>query len=150
MNEQLFRLIWLRHGINQILVLLQYSIIPKVLDISFRPLIFTKLRFLHHKKKTTKPPPKFCNCSSFNSPRSIFGKKKITCGTSLRLSRQRRPSQNWPWRPKLPQMQNLGGGFVDCFLGGQNHNFGKVRWLKLLLNLFFTLIYLFVASKLLW
>jgi len=39
------------------------------------------------------------------------------------VPRQRRPSQNWPWGPKLPQMQNLGGGFV-------------VRGLKLLLSLY--------------
>jgi len=38
--------------------------------------------------------------------------KEITRGTSLRMSRQRRPSQNWHWGPKLPQMQNLGGCFV--------------------------------------
>jgi len=24
------------------------------------------------------------------------------------VPRQRRPSQNWPWGPKLPPMQNLG------------------------------------------
>jgi len=29
-----------------------------------------------------------------------------------------RPSQNWPWGPKLPLMQNLGGGFVGFFLRG--------------------------------
>jgi len=51
-------------------------------------------------------------------------------------SRQRRPSQNWPWGPKLPQVQNLGGSFVVIFLGGQNRNFGKVKGLKLLLSLF--------------
>jgi len=32
------------------------------------------------------------------------------------LPRQRRPSQDWPWGPKLSQMQNLGGGFVVFFL----------------------------------
>jgi len=31
------------------------------------------------------------------------------------VPRQRRPSQNWPWGPKLPQVQNLGGGFVVVF-----------------------------------
>jgi len=51
------------------------------------------------------------------------------------VPRQRRPSQNWPWEPKLPQVQNLGGGFVVFFfLGGQNRNFEKVRELKLLLS----------------
>jgi len=40
---------------------------------------------------------------------------KITRDTSLRMSHQRRPSQNWPWGPKLPQMQNLEGGFVVFF-----------------------------------
>jgi len=46
------------------------------------------------------------------------GKKeedKITRGTSLRVSRQRKPSQNWHWGPKLPQMQNLGDRFVVFF-----------------------------------
>jgi len=51
------------------------------------------------------------------------------------VPRQRRPRQNWSWGPKLPQVQNLGGGFVVFFLGGQNRNFGKVRGLKLLLSL---------------
>jgi len=51
------------------------------------------------------------------------------------VPRQRRPSQNWPRGPKLPQMQNLGGGFVVFFLGGQNRNFEKVMGLKLLLSL---------------
>ena len=41
------------------------------LNSSFRPLTFTKLRFWPPKiKKTTEPPPKFCNCSSFGPPRS--------------------------------------------------------------------------------
>jgi len=51
------------------------------------------------------------------------------------VPRQRRLSQNWHWGPKLPQMQNLGGGFVIFFLGAQNCNFEKVRGLKLLLSL---------------
>jgi len=50
---------------------------------------------------------------------------------------QRRPSQNWYWGPKLPQMQNLGGRFVVFFLGGQNRNFIKVRELKLQLSLLY-------------
>jgi len=41
--------------------------------------------------------------------------KKITRGTSLRVPRQRRPSQYQPWGPKLPQVQNLEGGFVVFF-----------------------------------
>jgi len=41
--------------------------------------------------------------------------KKITRGTSLRVTRQRRPSQYQPWGPKLPQVQNLGGCFVVFF-----------------------------------
>jgi len=56
------------------------------------------------------------------------------------VSRQHRPSQNWHWGPKLPQMQNLGGRFVVFFLGGQNRNFVKVRGLKLQLSLFFLFI----------
>jgi len=52
------------------------------------------------------------------------------------VPRQRRPSQNWLWGPKLPHVQNLGGGFVVFFfLGYQNRNFGKVKKLKLLLSL---------------
>jgi len=50
------------------------------------------------------------------------------------VPRQRRPNQNWSWGPKLPQMQNLGGGFVVFFLRGQNRDFEKVRGLKLLLS----------------
>jgi len=46
---------------------------------------------------------------------ALQGQKKITGGTSLRVLRQRKPSQNWLWRPKLPQMQNLGGGFIVFF-----------------------------------
>jgi len=34
--------------------------------------------------------------------------KKITRGTSLKVPRQRRPSQYQPWVSKLPQVQNLG------------------------------------------
>ena len=41
--------------------------------------------------------------------------KKITCGTSLRVSRQRRPSQYQLWGPKLPHVQNLRGCFVVFF-----------------------------------
>jgi len=44
--------------------------------------------------------------------------KKITRDTSLRVPRQRRPSQNWSWGPKLPLIQNLRGGFVVFFLRG--------------------------------
>ena len=52
--------------------------------------------------------------------------KKITRDTSLKVPRQRRPSQYQSWGPKLPHVQNLGGGFVVFFLGGQNRNFEKV------------------------
>jgi len=51
------------------------------------------------------------------------------------VSHQRRPGQNWPWGPKLPQVQNLNGRFVFFFLGSQNRNFEKVREVKLLLSL---------------
>jgi len=44
------------------------------LNCSFRPLTFTKLRFWPPKKKTTKLPPKFCNCSSFAPPRPKINK----------------------------------------------------------------------------
>jgi len=50
------------------------------------------------------------------------------------VSRQRRPSQNWSWEPKLSHVQNLRGSFI-VFLGGQNRNIEKVRELKLLLSL---------------
>ena len=62
------------------------------LNCSFSPITFSKLRFWPSKKKTTKPPPKFCNCSSFGPPRQKKN-KKLTRGTSLRVPRQRRPSQ---------------------------------------------------------
>jgi len=42
------------------------------------------------------------------APQGKRKKIKITRGTSIRVPRQRRPSQNWPWGPKLPQVQNLG------------------------------------------
>jgi len=44
--------------------------------------------------------------------------KKITRGTSLRVPRQRKPSQYQLWGPKLLQLQNLGGCFVVFFLRG--------------------------------
>ena len=50
------------------------------------------------------------------------------------MPHQCRPSQNWPWGPKLPHVQNLRGDFVVFFLRGQNCNFEKVRRLKLLLS----------------
>jgi len=36
------------------------------------------------------------------------------------VPRQHRPSQNWPWGPKQPHVQNLGGGFVVFFLGAKS------------------------------
>jgi len=44
-------------------------------------------------------------------------KKKLTRGTSLRVPRQRRPSQYQLWGPKLLQLQNLGGCFIVFFRG---------------------------------
>jgi len=67
-------------------------------------------------------------------PKAKIKNKKITRGASFRVPHQRRPSQNWPWGPKQPQVQNLRGGFVVFFLGGQNRNFEKVKGLKLLLS----------------
>jgi len=52
------------------------------------------------------------------APQGQFFVKKKTRGTSLRVPRQRRLSQNWPMGSKLPQMQNLWGGFVVFFLRG--------------------------------
>jgi len=68
----------------------------KRLNCSFSPL----------RKKTTKQPLSFTIVAVL-APQ---GKKKnkITRGTSLRVPRQRRPSQYQPWGPKLPQVQNLG------------------------------------------
>jgi len=64
------------------------------------------------------------------------GKKKITRGTSLKVPRQRRPSQYQSWWPKLLQLQNLGDCFVVFFsLGDQNRNFEKITGLKLQLSL---------------
>jgi len=77
------------------------------------------LRFWPPKKKNYKTAPLSFATVAVLAPQGQFLiKKKITRGTSLRLPRQRRPSQNWPWGPKLPQMKNLGGGFVVFFLGG--------------------------------
>jgi len=42
------------------------------------------------------------------------------------VPRQRKPSQNWPWGPKLPHMENLGGGFVVFFLGAKIATLGKL------------------------
>jgi len=84
------------------------------LNCSFSPLTFSKLRFWPPKKKTTKQPPKFCNCSSFGPPRQKNFLKKNTWHP-LRVPRQRRPSQYQFWGPKLLQLQNLGGCFVVFF-----------------------------------
>ena len=55
----------------------------------------------------------------------------MTRGTSLRVPRQSRPSQNWPWRPKLPKMQNLEGGFVVFFLKGPKSQLWKSQGAKI-------------------
>jgi len=91
------------------------------------------LRFWPLKKKLQNGPLSFASVAVLAPPRPK-NKKKITRGTSLRVSRQRIPSQNWHWEPKLPQMQNLRGRFVVFFLGGQNRNFVKVKGLKLQLS----------------
>jgi len=72
------------------------------------------LRFKPPKKKNYKTAPKFCKCSSFG-PQCQKKIKKLTRGTSLRVPRQHRPSQIWLWGPKLPHVQNIGGGFVVFF-----------------------------------
>ena len=41
------------------------------------------------------------------------------------MPRQRRPSQNWLWGSKLPQVQNLGGGFLVFFLRGPKSQLWK-------------------------
>jgi len=41
------------------------------------------------------------------------------------VPRQRRPSQNWLWGSKLPQVQNLGGGFLVFFLRGPKSQLWK-------------------------
>jgi len=68
------------------------------------------LRFWSPKKKLQNRPISFATVAVLVPQ----GKKK-TRGTSLRVPRQRRPSQNWPCGPKLPRMQNLGDGFVVFF-----------------------------------
>ena len=102
------------------------------LNCSFSPLTFSKFQFWPLKKKKLQNSPLSFATVAVLAPQS---KKKITCGTSLRVPRQRRPSQYQFWGPKLLQLQNLGGCFVVFFLGGQNRNFGKVRGLKLQLSL---------------
>jgi len=102
------------------------------LNSSFNPLTFTKLRFWLLKKKTTKRFLSFASVAVL--PPKTKKIKKITRGTLSEVPPQRRPSQNWHWRPKLPQMQNVGGCFIVFFLGGQNYNFVKVKGLKLQLS----------------
>jgi len=68
------------------------------------------------KKKLQNRPLSFATIADWLSKANFWYKKK-TRGTSLRVPRQRRPSQNWLWRPKLSQIQNLGDGFVVFFRG---------------------------------
>jgi len=42
------------------------------------------------------------------------------------VPRQRRPTRNWPWGPKLTHLQNLGGCFVVFFLGAKIKILGKL------------------------
>ena len=84
------------------------------LNCGLSPLTFLKLRFWPLRKIIQNSPLSFATVAVL-APQ---GKKKITCGTSLRVPRQRRPNQYQPWRPKLPQVQNLGGCFVVFFLRG--------------------------------
>jgi len=79
------------------------------------------LRFWPPKKKSYKTDPKFCKVVVL-APKA---KKMITRSTSFRVPRQRRSGQNWPWGPKLPQVQNLGGGFVVFFLRKPKSQFWK-------------------------
>ena len=110
---------WRGRGFDPCYSLFLFSIVLIIfwLNCSFSPLTFPKLRFWPPKKKTTKQPPKFCNCSSFG-PQGKKKIKKITRGTSLRVSRQRRLSQYQLWGPKLLQLQNLGDCFLVFFLRG--------------------------------
>ena len=98
------------------------------LNCSFYPLTFTKLRFWSLKKKLQNDPLSFASVVVL-APKGKKKIKKITRDTSLRVSRQRRPSQNWYWGPKLPQMQNLENHFV-VFFRDLNRNFAKVRGVK--------------------
>jgi len=65
----------------------------------------------------TKQPPMFWFFSSFGPPRQKKN-KKLTRGTSLRVPRQRWPSQQWTGGPKLPKNQNIGGCFVFKLVRG--------------------------------
>ena len=90
-----------------------------------------QLRFWPSKKKTTKPPLKFCNYSSF-SPQ---GKKKhvasqLGCHVSVDRVKIGLGGQNCT-------CAKLRGRFCSFFfLEGLNRNFKKVRGLKLLLKHF--------------
>jgi len=87
------------------------------LNCSFSPITFSELQFWPPKeKKTTKQPPKFCNCSSFG-PQCWYWLGLRWRGT---LSDVPRVIIYFflPWEPKLLQLQNLGGCFVVFFLRG--------------------------------
>jgi len=51
--------------------------IRKMLNCSFIPLTFPKLRFWPHRKKLQNSPLSFCNCSSFGPPRQKKTKKNV-------------------------------------------------------------------------
>jgi len=78
------------------------EVIKNWLNSSFRPLTFTKLRFWPSKKKKLQNCPLSFATVAVLTPQGQKKIKKITRGTSLRVPRQRRPSQNWPWGQKLP------------------------------------------------
>ena len=52
------------------------GLVKRRLNFSFSPLTFPKMRFWPLRKKTTKQPPKFCNCSSFGPLRQKNKNKK--------------------------------------------------------------------------
>jgi len=84
------------------------------------------LRFWPLRKKTTKPLPKFCNCSSFG-PQSQKNNIKITRGTSLRVPLRVDHVKIDFGGPNLPQVQNSGDGFVVFFLGTKIATLGKLE-----------------------
>ena len=56
------------YSTKSVLRVVFHATVEKVrLNCSFSLLTFSKLRFLPPKKKTTKQPPKFCTCGSFDS-----------------------------------------------------------------------------------
>jgi len=87
------------------------------LNCSFNLLTFSKLRFWPLRKKTTKQPPKFCNCSSFG-PQGWYWLGLCWRGTLSEVPHVIFFIFFCVGGPKLLQLQNLRGCFVVFFLRG--------------------------------